>query len=433
MTSRSLLIIGAVWPEPTASAAGTRMLQLIKCFQGAGYSIRFACVTESQYLAVDLSTLDIETHIIKPNDSTVDTLLSNWQPSVVIFDRFYIEEQFGWRVSEQCPNAIKVLDTEDIHSLRQARQNVAKKQPESLLSHTPEFLQSEIGLRELAAIARCDVSLIISEVEMQLLSSQFPAIAPLLHYCPFMLDTHECQINSASLPSYLERQDIVWIGNFLHDPNWDAVRFLRNTIWPEVKKALPNVRMNVYGAYMPDKAKQLHSDKLGFLMLGRAENAMTVIQNARLLLAPIRFGAGLKGKLVEAMQCGTPSVCTEIAAEGIAGEFEWPGAVCESVDALIEKTIALYSDEKLWKQAQQLGEPLLQERFNAAIHEARLLQKIDSLEMNLDTARKSNLVGALLNHHHQRSTKYMSRWIETKNELAAMKASQEKEKEKEKK
>lgn len=411
-----VLIIGAVWPEPTASAAGTRMMQLIRCFQHINSTIHFACVTETQQNAIDLKAQAINTSVIKPNDSTVDQQFIAFNPDIVMFDRFYIEEQFGWRISEHCPNAIKVLDTEDLHSLRNARHQLAKKHPNQFIAHSPEFLHTDIGLRELASIARCDIALMISEVEVQLLVERFPAVKDVLHYCPFMLEASEQSLPKPPL-SFADRRDIVWIGNFLHEPNWDAVRFMRETLWPEIHKKLPDITLKIFGAYMPDKAKQLHSESLRFHVLGRADNAITEIQQAKLLLAPIRFGAGLKGKLIESMQCRTPSVCSEIAAEGITTQANWPGFVGHSIEELVHGTVHLYQNETAWEEASSKAEHILYQRFNAATHQTKLINKLIALKNHLKPMREHNILGALLNHHHQRSTKYMSRWIETKNRL----------------
>ena len=96
-------------------------------------------------------------------------LLLNLNPDVVLFDRFMIEEQFGWRVTEQCPNAVKLLDTEDLHCLRKGRHQAFKdKQP-----FTDDYLFNDFAKREIASILRCDVTLMISEFEMELLSKNF--------------------------------------------------------------------------------------------------------------------------------------------------------------------------------------------------------------------------------------------------------------------
>jgi len=118
---KNLLIIGFVWPEPNSTAAGTRMLQLIELFQAEDYEITFVCAASKTNNTFNLEKLNIKTFEIKLNDSSFDTFLKSLNPSIVLFDRFLTEEQFGWRVSETCPNALRILDSEDLHFLRSAR------------------------------------------------------------------------------------------------------------------------------------------------------------------------------------------------------------------------------------------------------------------------------------------------------------------------
>src|SRR5699024_7195355 len=101
------------------------------------------------------------------------------------FDRFITEEQFGWRVAEQCPQTLRILDTEDLHCLRRARKKAINEER----SFAPEdLLNEETAKREIASIFRCDLSLVISEYELKLLQDLFKIDKTLLHYLPFMLD-----------------------------------------------------------------------------------------------------------------------------------------------------------------------------------------------------------------------------------------------------
>jgi hypothetical protein len=109
-----LLIIGFVWPEPNSSAAGVRMMQLIAGFSKNGYKVVFASAAQHSDFEFPLTTLEIVTCSIKLNDNSFDEFLKAINPNSVLFDRFMIEEQFGWRVSEILPNALKMLDTEDL-------------------------------------------------------------------------------------------------------------------------------------------------------------------------------------------------------------------------------------------------------------------------------------------------------------------------------
>ena len=405
LKSKTLLIIGFVWPEPKSSAAGSRMMQLIELFQTDGYEITFVSTAQNLEFSEDISVLGVTAKTIVLNSSTFDDFIKELNPTIVLFDRFMVEEQFGWRVSESCPNALKIIDTEDLHCLRQARQLAIKENRE----FTSEDLFSDIAKREIATILRCDLSLIVSEFEMELLQKQFKVSKELLFYLPIFA---EC-LNE--IPSFAERNDFVFIGNFLHEPNWDCVKYLSEIIWPLLHKELPEAKMLIYGAYPSQKVLELHKPKQNFYIKGRADDALEVIKNAKVVLAPIRFGAGIKGKLLEAMQCGTPSVTSSIGAEAMSGNLNWNGFVKDNSNEFVDGAVQLYEDENLWKQAQENGYEILDKRYKKSLFEKEFIAEVKSISDNLEQHRNNNFFGSILQHHLVSSTKYMSKWIEEKN------------------
>ena len=173
--------------------------------------------------------------------------------------------------------------------------------------------------------------------------------------------------------------------------------------------------MKIYGAYASQKVLQLHNEKEQFLIMGRAENANQAVQNARVVLAPIRFGAGAKGKLLEAMQCGTPSITTTIGAESMHGGLAWNGIITDEIETIADAAVALYHDQTLWKQSQQNGITIVNERYSKQIFEAGFVAHIVAVQNNLKQHRSANFLGSMLQYHTMASTKYMSRWIEAKN------------------
>lgn len=409
--NKQLLIIGFVWPEPNSSAAGGRMMQLISLFQNKGYKITFASPAQDSDFMIDLSEFEVEKKSVALNCSSFDAFVKELNPSVVLFDRFMIEEQFGWRVAENCPDALRILDTEDLHCLRLARQKAFKEKREF---KTQDLLVEEVAKREIASILRCDLSLMISEYEMELLTTTFKIDRNLLCYLPLLLASNAIPVLD-KLSSFEERKDFVFIGNFLHEPNWNAVQYLKETIWPLIKKQLPEAVLNVYGAYPSQKVLQLYNAKDGFLIQGRAEDANEVVENARVVLAPLRFGAGIKGKLLEAMQCGTPSVTTSIGAESMQGNLHWNGFVEDTLELFAEKAVQLYQDKNLWLQAQRNGVEIIEKRYLRESFEDEFTEQIEFLVSNVKQHRLNNFMGELLQHHTLRSTKYMSKWIEEKN------------------
>ncbi|MDR6301960.1 glycosyltransferase [Mesonia maritima] len=413
---KNLLIIGYLWPEPASSAAGSRMMQLIDLFREKDWEITYASPASNQEFSINLAELGIEKKQIKTNDSSFDEYLKAESFTAVMFDRFMMEEQFGWRVSENCPNAIRILDTEDLHFFRKARYE-AFKQGRSLKKTD---LHSDEARREIASILRCDLSLIISEAETQLLIEKFNIQPSLLRYIPFLVE-EQPEDKLAEFPTFQQRNDFMFIGNFLHAPNWDAVLYLKNNIWPLVKKQLPKAKLHIYGAYTTEKVKQLENKKEGFLVEGRVNNAAEKFQQTRILLAPLRFGAGIKGKFIEAMINGTPSVTTTIGAEGICGINPWNGEIANDDKTIAEAAVTLYKNEKRWTKAQQFGTRILQNRFQKATFKNLLFEEIQYLEENLETHRSKNFMGSMLMHHTLKSTKYMALWIEAKNKLANQK------------
>jgi glycosyltransferase involved in cell wall biosynthesis len=409
--NQCVLILGFVWPEPNSSAAGGRMVQLISIFKEQGYEVTFASSASDSDYMIDLESLAVAKKSISLNCSSFDVFVKELNPSIVLFDRFMMEEQYGWRVAENCPNALRLLDTEDLHCLRLARQKAFK---ENRQFTTDDLVVEDVAKREIASILRCDVSLMIAEFEMELLQTVFKIDSSLLYYLPFLLESIDAS-TIQKLPSFEERANFVFIGNFLHEPNWNAVQYLKETIWPLIRKQLPELVLQVYGAYPSQKVLQLHQPKQGFHIMGRANDAQEVVRNARVVLAPLRFGAGIKGKLVEAMQCGTPSVTTTIGAESMCGDLPWNGFITNDAQVFADKAVELYQDETLWRKAQENGFEIIEKRYLKSLFKNDFILHILEVQSNLKQYRLDNFMGALLQHHTLTSTKYMSRWIEEKN------------------
>jgi glycosyltransferase involved in cell wall biosynthesis len=415
--SKKLLVLGYVWPEPNSSAAGSHMLSLLTLFVQQGWQVTFASPALQGEHKVDLTELGIDEQAVTLNCSSFDDFVDELNPSIVLFDRFMLEEQFGWRVAKHCPDALRILDTEDLHSLRHARHQ-ALKQNRPL---TSADLNSDVAKREIAAIFRCDLSLIISDYEFELLKNHYSVPEHILLHCPFMLDLQNV---TPSANSFLDRQHFISIGNFRHQPNWDAVLFLKQAIWPLIRKQLPQAELHIYGAYPPPKATQLHNPKQGFLVKGWAEDAKQVMQQARVCLAPLRFGAGIKGKLAEAMFCGTPNVTTNIGSEGMNMGLDWSGLTTDltqfdnqenSATDFAKHAVQLYQNEALWQQKQQHGYQIIKTNFNKEEIQITLLARIVDIQHNLNNHRSNNFIGQMLQHHQLKSTQYMAQWIEAKN------------------
>jgi O-antigen biosynthesis protein len=431
MSSKTALIIGSVWPEPRSSAAGQHILSLIRLLQEIGLECVFTSAANNIEQSEGLAELGITTRQTWLNDSRFDELVDSLQPAVVLFDRFMTEEQFSWRVRRVCPDALLCLDSEDLHCLRYTRHTIIKSQLQQALdinaliklNQQPGTFQgclnSPEAQREIAAILRCDLTFIISRAELALLRDYYCIPEHILCYCPFLLSP-----SSPCVDDFASRRDFVFLGNYRHAPNWDAVQVLAQHIWPLIRAQLPHAQCHIYGAYTPDKAQQYHQPQRGIYVKGWACNAMQTLSKARVHLAPLRFGAGLKGKVFSAMQCGTPTVTTDIGSEGIDDMPEAqvvPGPL--HVESFAEKAIALYRNQALWTKCNQHNQAILQTQFNMCEHHARITTQITSTLAHLTEHRATLFYRHMLESTAHRATQFMSQWIEAKQTIAELRES----------
>ena len=405
---KKILVIGYVWPEPNSSAAGSHIMSIMRLFLSQNWQVEFCTPCSISEHMIDLHQEGISSTSIELNSDTFDNKIKNYNPDIVMFDRFMMEEQFGHRVEDNCPRALKILDTEDLQCLRNARYRALKENRE--MSKADLF--SDLTKREIAAILRCDISLIISSYEMNLLIDTFKIDKSILHYLPFMVDLEKYPKQNKPFD---QREHFMTIGNFRHAPNWDVVLYLQK-IWPLIRKELPRAQLHIYGSYPQPKATALNNPKTGFLIKGWVQNAHTVMEESRLCLAPIRFGAGIKGKLLDAMITQTPSITTTIGAEGMCTDIEqWPGVITDDMEEFAKNAISLYKDEDKWIEKQKNCKNLIESIYDSKILGKELISKILEVEQNIESHRLENFTGAMLKHHTMTSTKYMSQWIAAKN------------------
>lgn len=402
MTPR-ILIIGLVWPEPTSSAAGWRMLQLIAQLQVISHDIHFATAAAKTDRSHPLADLNITEHAVLLNDASFDCFINDLKPDIVVYDRFISEEQFGWRVKQAIPEVITLLDTEDLHFVRHARKEAYKK-------NTAISYDSPNCYRELSAIYRCDLSIIISEFEYNLLIHHFKIPEKQLLYLPF-IEKHLSENNFDTLPKFNQRKNFIFIGNFIHEPNYETVRALKK-MWKDIKK-VTNAELHIYGAYPSEKIYQLHNANEGFIIKGEAHDVNKIMQNYRVLLAPIPFGAGLKGKFVDGFKNALPSVTTTVGSEGIHFT-NWAGMIVNNDNDFIKAACELYNNENAWQKAVLNGKEILNANFSEKKWKDILQKSILELQQNIEKHRADLFIQKILWQNTLLATKYLSKWIEAK-------------------
>jgi len=398
------VLISTVWPEPTSSAAGVRTLQLLLFCQRAGFDTLVISPSQSNSFRTALDEQGFKTLQIPANDSSFDRAILEFKPELVIFDRFLMEEQFGARVQENAPEALRVIDTQDLHFLRKSREQSQH------LQEKQRWLEPETQ-RELASIYRSDHTWLLSSYELGLLKTEFKVD-------PSLISTLGFSYREQYLPWSVETQHCAWIGNFRHAPNYDSVMWLARSIWPLVRAKLPKAELHIYGAYPPADVMKLNAPTQGLVVHGPAQDVTDTLKQYRLSLAPLRFGAGIKGKIAESWKAGVPVVTTALGAEGMCmsdGSFGGWLAASSDDQSFAEAVVSAYQSDAGRESAVKTGQEILREQFSFEKNYSKFVHTVNDLKLNRERLRSERWIQKILWQQQMRSTEYFSRWIELKN------------------
>lgn len=385
--------------EPHSTAAGWRSEQIIHASRSIAQVELCSSggTRESEQFWTDQS---FTIHKLEANQPENEKHVQALQADVVVFDRFFMEEQFGWLFEKHSPHTIRVIDTQDLHAVREHRQACFKKHA----CPSTEFpsLDHPTLQRELASILRSDLSLIISQAELDFLL-KLGVPAEKLLYLPLTQPSHDGI-------SFEERSDFVWIGSFRHAPNCDSFRYLQKNIWPQIRERLPQAQLHLYGSYPPAWVMQANNPTQGFLVHGESSHSSYCFSQARVSLAPLPYGAGLKGKVVESLAQGTPVVTNAVGAEGFSflSKHHHP-----SDEQFVDSAVQLYSNKATWLDYQTSVISPFRKDFNPDSVIEKWIHFLQDLSQT--TPRKKDLWQSLLWNQSHRATEFMSRWIEEKN------------------
>ena len=369
--------------------------------------------------------------------------------STIIYDRFYMEETFSHSVQQQhLPEACHILDMQDMHSLRWGRQQLVqdfdKNYPDTcdpfeclddVVAFQPSILTipgNNRLLRELASIQRCDLTLVCSPYELEVLQSTYNIPSNKLCLAPFFVDQSSIQKSRKPPLDYEDTNRdtrFIFCGGFKHAPNVDAVHVLVNHIWPKIHCQLATeATLHIYGAYCNSKIYKYHNPANGIYVHGYTSSLDDVFSNHgnnRVLLAPLRFGAGIKGKIVDAWTYGIPVVTTPIGSDGMVIPKKnydetsvqysvFGGRVSFTVNEFVDAAVELAMDPAAAAQAIEDGTSCLKTLYDYDQNGQSVVNKIHEVQRNLSKRRETDITRAILWHQSNRSTEYFSKWIELK-------------------
>jgi len=407
-----ILFIGHQWPESKLTAAGWRTLDLIQGFINQGSQVDFACTLAPVLEVEDAVMSGVTCHKISLNDDGFDLLLQKIQPEMVVFDRFMTEEQYGWRVRLQCPDAVTVLDTQDLHFLRKARAAYIDEFSSAFDASLcpPESLFGSLAMRELASIWRCDQTLVISKFEYALLTAHFSVPETLLTYLPL-----NSSVSSKAHQIWENRRHFLWVGNRKQPPNHDSLMYLGQKLWPSILRELPEAQLHVVGANKDSRQSQMIVQNKGMVEMDWVDDLQSLMTQYRVNLAPLRFGAGLKGKIISAMSCGLVALTSAIGAEGLDFEKHNGLKVATDPQSFIEAATGLYQKKKDWTQAHESGLSFIQEHFSINRYMDHLMEDLSRIKEALRAHRQQHFIGQILQHQAHYASKYLGKYLTLKN------------------
>ncbi len=263
---------------------------------------------------------------------------------------------------EYAPRARLIFDTVDLHYLREQRA--------AELAHDTELLRlaSETKAKELRLVRSADVTLVVSAVEQAMLKREAPAAR-----IEVLSNVHQAP---AACAAYEGRKDLCFVGGFQHPPNVDAVRWFVQEIWPAIAQALPEVRCHIIGSRVPEEIAALADQRV--LVHGFVAELEPYLDGCRVSVAPLRYGAGVKGKVNQAMAHGLPVVATSVAVEGLQLEAGREALVADTPAAFAAAVVKLYQDPDLWQRLCEGGRANVAQHFSFSAAEAALKRILPS-------------------------------------------------------
>lgn len=334
----TILIIDQRIPEFDKSAGARSTLHIIQTYKELGLNI---CFLPDNFDPIEpysqqLRDLGIKllTDINIDSEKIFKLWLKNYAKNIdyIFLSRPMVCKKYLKEIKKY--KNIKILYYgQDLHFLREQRTYEITKNIEHLeTSKRLKKIEYEI-------IQNADVSYFPSVVEKDLLKKDFPAkdieVIPVYAYATDNLPAPQ---------KFEDRKDILFVGGFLHAPNADGLQWFVKEIFPQIVKVIPDIKLNVAGSNVTDEIRQLESTNINILGFVSDEELQYLYKTTRVVVAPLRYGAGMKGKVIEALYNQIPIITTDIGAEGIEN-LNNAIAIANEPDGFAHKLIELYSNK----------------------------------------------------------------------------------------
>ena len=356
-----VLIVDAVTPQPDHDSGSMRMVAICDILVAMGYRVSFMPINLAwggKYSqALQMKGVEVISH---PETSSprqwlqANGALIDW----VLGSRYYVLDDIFDHVRAYCDRAKIIFDTVDLHFLREQRK--AELNDDAAMHQAASKTQA----KELELIEKSDITFVVSEIEKTLLQNHLPGAD-----IRVLSNIHTTEDN---IKPFDQRHGILFVGGYQHPPNVDAARWLTEEIMPAVREHLPHVELHLIGSRMPEWLKNKRQP--GLKNHGFVEDIEPYLQNCLLSVAPLRYGAGVKGKVNQAMAWGLPVVATACAAEGMHTKHNRDIVLAETTEDFVNEITRIHQDPALWQKLSENGKKNVERHFSCQAAEAVLTQ-----------------------------------------------------------
>lgn len=338
-----ILVIDALTPRPDHDSGSLRLVNLMRLLRAEGAHVVFlpADRTYAEGYTRALQHAGIETWYA-PFARRAPAWLHEHGPrfDIVMVSRHYVAREFLPLLRRHAPQARIIFDTVDLHYLRERRG--AQLAADAALARAARVTRA----LELDVIARSDLTVVVSETERALLATDAPQ-------AQVEVLSNLQEVSGPGL-AFGQRKDLVFVGGFRHPPNVDAVRWFVETIFPRIRARLPGLCFHCIGSHVVPEVQALARHP-GVIVHGHVPDIRPYMDGCRIAVAPLRFGAGVKGKINLSMAHGQPVVATSCAAEGMRLHDGADVMVADDAGTFADAVIRLYDDAALWQRLSERG------------------------------------------------------------------------------
>jgi glycosyltransferase involved in cell wall biosynthesis len=357
---KRILVVEHHLPQPDRNAGTMRMDRLLRMMAEAGHRVT---LMPDDLEGVGGYTESLEQAGVrvprKPYVNNVETWLREnaARHDIVVLSRLGIARKYLQTIRAAAPAAKIIYDTVDLHFMRD--QGEAELRDDDALRERARQTKAE----EIFLIEAADCTWVVSAAERETLRREAPSAKVEVVTLPY-------ELHGSATP-FAERRDLLFIGGFSHAPNIDAVRFFMTEIWPLIEGRAPGVKLYIIGADPPEEVRAFGAENV--IVTGFVPEVRGYFDRVRLSVAPLRFGAGVKGKINQSMSHGVPVVATTVAIEGMQLRPNEEVLVADEPADFAARVAEVYNQEALWSRVSESGLRATQRLYSVEAVRERLL------------------------------------------------------------